>query len=46
MLRGDYRPSLGFVFACFPTLARLHLRTAWDNRLPRPALPDFHRRDS
>jgi predicted nucleotidyltransferase len=36
MLRGDYRPSLGFVFACVPTLARLHLRTAWDNPRPQP----------
>jgi hypothetical protein len=43
MRRGDYRPSLGVVFACFPTLARLHLRTAWDNRqrgrFQRGALP-------
>ena len=34
-LRRTYRPSFAFVIRCLPTLARLHLRTARDNRFPR-----------
>jgi hypothetical protein len=34
-LRRQYRPSFAFVIRCLPTLARLHLRTAWDNRFLR-----------
>jgi predicted nucleotidyltransferase len=36
-LRREYRRSLAFVIRCLPTLARLHLRTARDNRFPRAA---------
>jgi len=31
-LRQQYRPSFAFVVRCLPTVARLHLRTARDNR--------------
>ncbi|MEP6916319.1 MAG: nucleotidyltransferase domain-containing protein [Acidobacteriota bacterium] len=34
-LRREYRQSFAFVVRCLPTLARLHLRTALDNRFPR-----------
>jgi len=34
-LRRQYRRSLAFVIRCLPTLARLHLRTARDNRFAR-----------
>jgi predicted nucleotidyltransferase len=34
-LRRQYRRSFAFVIRCLPTIARLHLRTAWDNRFPR-----------
>ncbi len=37
-LRRDYTQSFAFVIRCLPTLARLHLRTAWDNRFPREVL--------
>ena len=33
-LRADYRPSFAFVIGCLPTIARLHLQTARDNRFP------------
>ena len=36
-MRGEYRRSFGFVMRCLPALARLHLRTARDNRFPLPA---------
>ncbi len=36
-LRREYRHSFAFVIRCLPTLARLHLRTARDNRFPRVA---------
>lgn len=36
-LRRQYRRSFAFVIRCVPTLARLHLRTARDNRFPRAA---------
>ena len=36
-LRKQYRPSFAFVIRCLPTLARLHLRTARDNRFARAA---------
>jgi predicted nucleotidyltransferase len=36
-LRRSYRPSFAFVIRCLPTLARLHLRTARDNRFRRAA---------
>jgi predicted nucleotidyltransferase len=36
-LRREYRRSLAFVIRCLPTLARLHVRTARDNRFPRAA---------
>ena len=36
-LRGQYRRSFAFVIRCLPTLARLHLRTARDNRFRRAA---------
>ena len=36
-LRRQYRRSLAFAIRCLPTLARLHLRTARDNRFPRAA---------
>jgi predicted nucleotidyltransferase len=34
-LRRKYRPSFAFVIRCLPTLVRLHVRTARDNRFPR-----------
>ena len=34
-LRQAYRPSFAFVIRCLPTLARLHLRTARDNRFSK-----------
>jgi hypothetical protein len=34
-LRGEYRRSFAFVIRCLPALARLHLRTARENRFPR-----------
>jgi predicted nucleotidyltransferase len=34
--RKDYHRSFTFVMRCVPTIARLHLRTARDNRFPRP----------
>lgn len=34
-LRRQYRRSFAFVIRCLPTLARLHLRTARDNRFPQ-----------
>jgi predicted nucleotidyltransferase len=34
-LRREYRQSFMFVLGCLPALARLHLRTASDNRFPR-----------
>jgi predicted nucleotidyltransferase len=37
LLRRQYRRSFAFVIGCLPTLARLHLRTARDNRFPRAA---------
>jgi predicted nucleotidyltransferase len=36
-LRGRYHESYGFVLRLLPTLLRLHLRTAADNRFPRAA---------
>ena len=33
-LRGEYRRSFAFVIGCLPALARLHLRTARENRFP------------
>jgi len=36
-LRREYRASFAFVIRCLPTLARLHLRTARDNRFPHAA---------
>jgi hypothetical protein len=36
-LRRQYRPSFAFVMRCLPTLARLHLLTAQDNRFRRAA---------
>ena len=36
-LRRQYRRSFAFVIRCLPTLARLHWRTARDNRFPRVA---------
>jgi hypothetical protein len=33
-LRQHYRRSFRFVVRCLPTLARLHVRTAWDNEFP------------
>ncbi len=36
-LRRHYRRSFAFVIRCLPTLARLHLQTARDNRLQRAA---------
>ena len=36
-LRRQYRPSFAFVVRCLPTIARLHLRTAQDNRFTRTA---------
>jgi predicted nucleotidyltransferase len=37
-LRGEYRRSFGFVMRCLPALARLHLRTARENRFPLAAV--------
>ena len=37
-LRGQYRRSFAFVIGCLPTVVRLHLRTARDNRFPREAV--------
>jgi predicted nucleotidyltransferase len=37
-LRREYTRSFGFVVRCLPTLLRLHLRTALDNRFPREVL--------
>ncbi len=37
-LRGEYRRSFAFVIGCLPALARLHLRTAQDNRFPLAAV--------
>lgn len=34
-LRRAYRESFGFVVRCLPAIARLHLRTALENRFPR-----------
>jgi hypothetical protein len=34
-LRQHDRRSFGFVIRCIPTIARLHLRTARDNRFSR-----------
>lgn len=34
-LRREYSQSFAFVVRCLPTLALLHLRTAWGNRFPR-----------
>jgi len=36
-LRRQYRPSFAFVMRCFPTIARLHLRTARDSHFSRAA---------
>jgi len=36
-LRRQFRRSFAFVIRCLPTLARLHLRTARDNRFTRAA---------
>jgi nucleotidyltransferase-like protein len=36
-LRRRYRRSFAFVIRCLPTLARLHMRTAQDNRFPLAA---------
>jgi hypothetical protein len=33
--RREYHRSFAFVLRCVPLLARLHFRTAWDNRFPR-----------
>jgi hypothetical protein len=38
-LRGEYRRSFAFVIGCLPALARLHLRTARDNRFPIAVFP-------
>lgn len=38
-LRREYRPSLVFILACLPALARLHLRTALELQFPRPSRP-------
>jgi predicted nucleotidyltransferase len=35
-LRRAYGESFAFVVRCLPAMARLHLRTASDNRFPRP----------
>ncbi|HEX3746880.1 MAG TPA: nucleotidyltransferase domain-containing protein [Bryobacteraceae bacterium] len=34
-LRRAYQPSLGFILRCLPTLVRLHVATARDNRFPQ-----------
>ena len=36
-LRKRYQRSFAFVIRCLPTVARLHLRTARDNRFSRAA---------
>lgn len=36
-LRGHYRDDRGFVLRCIPTVLRLHLMTARENRFPRAA---------
>ena len=36
-LRAEYQTSFRFVLACLPAIARLHLRTAADNKFPRHA---------
>jgi predicted nucleotidyltransferase len=38
-LRREYRPSFAFVVGCLPAMARLHLRTAFENRFPRDTTP-------
>jgi len=38
VLRQEYRASLGFVLGCLPTIVHLHLRTALNNRFPRPVV--------
>lgn len=38
-LRREYRRSFPFVLRCLPTLVRLHLQTASDNRSPRSKEP-------
>jgi len=38
-LRKQYRRSFAFALRCLPTLARLHLRTARDNKFPLRAVP-------
>ena len=40
-LRDEYRCSFAFVIRCLPTLVRLHLRTAFDNRFPREILRKY-----
>ena len=40
-LRAEYRKSFAFVIRCLPTMVRLHLRTALDNRFPRE-VPKHH----
>jgi hypothetical protein len=40
-LRTEYRPSFGFVLRCLPAIARLHLRTAYDNQFPRHSRRDW-----
>ena len=37
-LRREYTRSFAFVVRCLPTLMRLHLRTASDNKFPREVL--------
>lgn len=37
-LRREYRPSFAFVVRCLPAMARLHLKTALENRFPRATL--------
>ena len=37
LLRRHYRRSFAFVIRCLPTIARLHVRTARDNRFPGTA---------
>jgi hypothetical protein len=34
-LRRAYQPSLAFILRCLPTLVRLHVATARDNRFPQ-----------
>jgi predicted nucleotidyltransferase len=40
VLRSEYRPSFAFVLRCLPAIARLHLRTAWENPFPRAPRAD------